>query len=366
MPLLHIQLYKLPYKKWNHFLNSLYALAISLMCFTFSAQATVVLQYHHIDATTPATTSTTPELFAEHLRWLKTNQFEVVPLPLIAEKIRKGEPLPDKTAVITFDDAYESIYSKAFPLLKQYGYPFTIFVDTASVGQHRSRTLTWDLLREMAKHKATLANHTVNHDHLVEKLPEESDSQWLKRISQDISTAEARIKEETGQNHQMFAWPYGESSPELEKLLVREGYLGFGQQSGAVSLLSNKAKLPRFPMGGTYGSMKSFPLKIESLPLPVITATPASAVAPINGKINNFRISLKPGQWSNSQIACYALGSNLEITWVNREKTALEITIPELPLGRSRVNCTSPGPEGRWFWYSKEWVRLTKDGRALD
>ncbi|MCL6269096.1 polysaccharide deacetylase family protein [Sansalvadorimonas sp. 2012CJ34-2] len=340
--------------------------AFSLLCLSMPASSTVVLQYHHIDATTPASTSTQPALFVEHLKWLKENGFTVHPLPAIAEKIRLGQALPDKSVVITFDDAYKSIYTEAFPILKEYDYPFTIFVDTLSVDERRNRALSWGQLREMAGNKASLANHTVSHDHLVEKKPGESTVQWLERIRKDLHIAENRIKEETGQNLKLFAWTFGESSPELEQLILEEGYLGFGQQSGPIGSHSNKAKLPRFPMGGGYGSMKNFPLKVRSLPLPVVSMFPETSVAPLNGQLGQLQLTLKPGQWSPSQIACYALGSNLDINWADKQKTVLDISLPDLPLGRSRVNCTSPGPDGRWFWFSKEWVRLTKDGKALD
>ena len=339
---------------------------ISLFILSGSAQATVILQYHHIDDSTPASTSTIPALFAEHLKWLQDNQFTVLHLPAVAELIRTGQPLPDKSAVITFDDAYESIHTKAFPLLKKYNYPFTIFIDTLSVDQKRNRALTWAQLREMGGNRATLANHTVNHAHLVEKLSGESTVQWLERVRNNLEAAEARIKEETGQNHRLFAWPYGESAPELEQLILENSYLGFGQQSGPVGSFSNKAKLPRFPMGGGYGSMKNFPLKVNSLPLPVISVSPETSVAPLNGQLGQLQLTLKSGQWSNTQIACYALGSNLQLDWTNKQKTTLDISLPDLPLGRSRVNCTSPGPDGRWFWFSKEWVRLNKEGKALD
>ena len=332
-----------------------------------AARAVVMLQYHHIDSSTPASTSTPPELFAEHLQYLKDNNFRVVPLPEITQKLRHNELLPDKTVVITFDDAYISIYKTALPLLRKHQFPFTVFVNTGAVDQKQSRTMTWEQLRELQKHGATLANHTVHHGHLVEREKGETTEQWVNRVSRELAAAEQRISSETGSNLKLMAWPFGESAPELEAMILGQGYLGFGQQSGAVSLLSNPAKLPRYPLGAGYGAMKNFPLKANSLPLPVISTSPDSGIAPRNGRIATLTLTLKPGNWSSDQIACYALGETLALTWLDKEKTLLRLKLPDqLPLGRSRVNCTSPGPDRRWYWFSQSWVRLTKDGKALD
>ncbi|CAM3456289.1 polysaccharide deacetylase family protein [Parendozoicomonas haliclonae] len=348
-------------------IKTLFSLTLALSLFSSMAQAVVVLQYHHIDDTTPKSTSTSPALFKEHLNWIKENNYRVAPLTEITDLLRTGQPLPDKTIVITFDDAFTSIYEQAFPALKEHNYPFTIFINTGSVDERHRRALSWKQLREMGEAGATLANHTIDHGHLVERLPDEKKQEWLDRIATELRTAEKRIKEETGQNHKLLAWPFGETTPELEQLVLNKGYIALGQQSGAVGLDSNKAKLPRYPMGAGYGSMKNFPLKAKSLALPVTSITPESSLAPTDGNLAPLQITLKPGQWNAGQIACYALGSTLDINWLDKQKTIFEIAMPSpLPLGRSRINCTAPGPEGRWFWFSKDWVRLTQDGQALD
>src|SRR5690625_4169900 len=92
----------------------------SLLALLWCAQlhATVVLQYHHVSDTTPPSTSVTPELFEQHLDYLAAEGFHVASLPEIVAKLKKDEALPDKTVVLTFDDAYSSVYDIAFPLMK--------------------------------------------------------------------------------------------------------------------------------------------------------------------------------------------------------------------------------------------------------
>src|SRR6187431_2593600 len=87
-------------------------------------QAAVVILYHHVSDTTPKSTSISPTQFEAQMDYLEKNNFSVVPLLELTEKLRKGESLPDKTVAISFDDSYVSVYDSAYPRLKKRGWPF--------------------------------------------------------------------------------------------------------------------------------------------------------------------------------------------------------------------------------------------------
>ena len=105
-------------------------LLLVILVATPPVQAAVVLQYHHISTETPASTSTSPEWFARHLNYLDEAGFDVVPLTELVEALRAGEPLPDKTAAITFDDGYLNNIERALPILEERGLPATVFMGT--------------------------------------------------------------------------------------------------------------------------------------------------------------------------------------------------------------------------------------------
>jgi peptidoglycan/xylan/chitin deacetylase (PgdA/CDA1 family) len=69
------------------------------------------------------------EALERQLRWIKENR-TVIPLARYAASLRGGEPVPDGSTVLTFDDGYENNYSLAFPLLRKLGLPATFFVAT--------------------------------------------------------------------------------------------------------------------------------------------------------------------------------------------------------------------------------------------
>ena len=255
----------------------------------------VILQYHHVSTTTPAVTSISPEQFVEHLEYLNKEGFSVWSLPKIIEYLQTDQQIPDKTVAITFDDAFTSIYDNAFPVLKKYNMPFTVFVATDPVDRRFGKIMNWKQLREMAASGATLANHTRTHSHVVERKQGKTEAVWLNRVRADIEYTQKRLKEETGQDVRYFAWPYGESVPVLRQMLKDMGYIGFGQQSGPVSPASDMANLPRFAISGNYTSISALRNRIYSLPMPLASESPDSPLITDNNP-PVLRVELTPGK----------------------------------------------------------------------
>lgn len=334
-----------------------------------ASQGAVILQYHHVSDTAPKSTSVTPKLFAEHLHYLEKNNFNILPLTKVTSLLKQGTNLPDKTVVITFDDAYKDIYNNAFPLLKQKGWPFTLFASTKPVDRRFGDFLDWPQIQEMVKHGAVIANHTTSHDHLVERLSNEKTDAWLSRIKRDITQTEQRIKEKTGQSVKHLAWPFGETVPDLQKMITGMGYIGLGQQSGAANPLSDFSLLPRYPMAASYAKMTNFVLKVNSLPLPVIEQIPTSTLISENNVKPKLQVTLGKGSFQKKQLRCYASnGGEMKVVWMDEQKTKFNVQANKpLPMGRSRYNCTAPSMSGkRYYWHSHSWLRLMPDGKAVN
>lgn len=82
--------------------------------------------------------------FEEHLDYFNKN-YSVVSLTSLTEQYRKGHRPSKPTIAITFDDGYENNFTNAFPLLKQYNFPATIFV-TAQALTKPNDALWYDAL----------------------------------------------------------------------------------------------------------------------------------------------------------------------------------------------------------------------------
>jgi len=337
------------------------SLYLSLALLSFSVHSAVVLQYHHVDNTTPTSTSISPELFEAHLEYIDENGYAVWPLPKLASQLKQGKEIPDKVVIISFDDAYSSVYNNAYPLLKARKMPFTAFVSTQAIEQNLKSFMTWKQLQEISKNNATIANHTHTHPHLVRQLKSEDKRAWLARVKREITTTQNLIEKHLGQAPKLLAYPYGEFTSEIEALVNEMGYVAFGQQSGAIGQGMPLTGLPRFPMTHRFGAMHQFKLKVSSLPFPAKQVSPPTRIigaAEQNALRERLIIRF---QEELSGISCFFEGKPLEIRQQGSEVNIRNM--PNLPVGRSRINCTSPSKQrNRFHWFSHFWMKPHADG----
>lgn len=321
----------------------------------------VILLYHHVADDTPAITSIKPEDFEQQLNYLADNDFQVWPLEKVVAALQSSDS-PDKVIAITFDDSYQSVYTEAFPRLKNRGWPFTIFVTTDAIDQGFNKQTSWDQLREMSRHGATIANHSASHDHLLIKRSKESRRQWRQRVSSDIEHAQQRIRTEIGHAPPLFAYPYGEYNAELSELVAGLGYTAFGQHSGAVGAYTDWFAVPRFPFAGVYSSLEDFATKVHTLPLPISHIDHPQNPLPHNMVKPTLKIRL--AEPLTATLQCYASGQGV-IDLSNNDQLLRIKATRDIPVGRSRYNCTARHSSGRFYWFSQPWIRLDKDNKWL-
>lgn len=330
-----------------------------------AAQSCVVLQYHHVSNDTPAITSVTPVQFNEHIDYLKTNNFTVMPLRKVVAALVNKTRLPDKCVSLTVDDAYASVYQNAWPAIKALHWPMTVFVNSESVDKGVASYMTWEQMREMSQHRVVFENHGHAHIHQIRRLPGESTAAWRDRISNDIRTAQQRITREIGDAPRLFAHPYGEYNAEVIQIIKAIGLTGFGQQSGPLWPDANNGALPRFPMNTRYAAMPGFRTKVNSLALPVVAAVPEDPLVPLRQWRPELTVTLAPGSYSRSALQCFVGGSNdVQLTWSNDHPAQFSVK-PNFDLrpGRNRTNCTLPSSlPGRFHWYSHNWFVRKADG----
>lgn len=344
-----------------------FSLPFVLFALLFSASVRaqlVILQYHHVSANTPASTSISPEGFAGHLLLLEQENMHVIDLGQALAKIRAGESLPEKSVAITFDDAYRSVYDNAYPLLKQRNWPFTVFVNTNAVDEQHGVVMDWKQLKELQDNGALIANHSAGHPYLIERPDGMTLEAWL---TQEVAEPEARLQKELGTSHKLLAYPYGEFDLEIIDWLAANGYLAFGQQSGPVGPMSHPQALPRFPASGIYANVKTLKTKLYTLALPV---PPTQLIEPVLAAENppTLAIHFPEVDLRPRQIQCFASGEGAISTQTEADNGVVNLTTrAENPIrgGRSRYNCTAPSVRhpGWYYWYSQLWINSAVKSR---
>jgi peptidoglycan/xylan/chitin deacetylase (PgdA/CDA1 family) len=314
-----------------------------------------MLIYHHVAEDTPRVSSVTAAEFRGHLQYLRDNNFQVIGLDVLIDQLKSGKPIADNAVVITFDDSYENNFTTAHPILQEFGYPYTIFISPGDIDKGTGPVMNWQQIKQMSEDGVLVANHAMWHEHMARPEPGESEADWLKRMRQSILDAERRIKEETGQNHQWLAYPYGEFSAKLEQLVQELGFIGIGQQSGAIGPLTKLTRIPRYPAAGQYADLKDLAQKLRTLAFPITDYLAADQV--ISANPPTLRLQLDITDFRKQQLRCFAGAEVLEPVWLNDNTFEVKAS-KALNRGRSRYNCTAPSlsKKGYFYWYSQPWL----------
>ncbi|WP_255210795.1 poly-beta-1,6-N-acetyl-D-glucosamine N-deacetylase PgaB [Methylogaea oryzae] len=175
--------------------------------------------------------------FESHFAWLKQQGYRVVSVQDVLDAADGKRSLPAKAVLLTFDDGYQSFYTKVFPLLKKYNYPATV----ALIGTWMDRSvkpdmpgdkqiLTWEQARELARSGLVeIASHSYGLHQGIPANPQgneqgaavarrynketgryEDDEAYRKRIHDAMEQSADFIFQNVGVRPRVMVWPYGE------------------------------------------------------------------------------------------------------------------------------------------------------------
>jgi len=183
-------------------------------------QTVPILCYHRFGTKT-SKLNVTPAAFEQQMEWLARNGYTVVTLARLARFLDGKEALPAKSVAITIDDGYRSSYEIAYPILRKYGFPATVFLYTDFVGA--SDAMSWAQMKDMTSSGlVTIQPHSKSHANLTQRLPNETDARYRDRIRREVDTPVTVIKERLSAPSFTFAYPYGDVNEYVVDLLVKD------------------------------------------------------------------------------------------------------------------------------------------------
>lgn len=194
------------------------------------ADRAIVLMYHSIVSRpgrdTLRSTYVTPGMFRFQMWYLKVAGFKVVSLREIRDLVGGAES-DERIVALTFDDGFRDFYENAYPVLKAYGYPSTVFLVSDLIGKEnlwddqkrgRKRLLDWDTIMEMKDGGVSFGSHTRTHPFLS-RLPED-------QLNDEVAGSKDVLEERLRSNVEFFCYPYGDHNEKVLDAVVRAGYLG--------------------------------------------------------------------------------------------------------------------------------------------
>lgn len=211
------------------------------------ATGATLLIYHRVGGGTTDELDLPTPAFARQVDLLEGH--DVLSLDDALDRLAAGDERP--SVVLTFDDGFDDVHANAWPLLRERGLPFTVYlasgyVDRTMVWEGSTargaagRGMSWRQLEEMvASGLCTIGNHTHTHvgpDHLTE---------------QDVDACTDAVERHLGVRPAHFTYPWGIPVPRMEPALrsrfrsVSTGLLGRNPPRG------DQMRLARVPVRAT-------------------------------------------------------------------------------------------------------------------
>ena len=224
----------------------------------------LVLEYHAVSETWPAALAVRPAQLREQLEWLVARGYTGA---TFSDAVASGPS--ERTLVVTFDDAYLSVFELARPILASLGLPGTVFVvtDFADSGrplnwprsknwrggayEHELRGMTWPHLGELAESGWEIGSHTRTHPRLTQ-LPDDA-------LARELRESREACERALGRPCSSLAYPFGDFDA---RVAARAGEAGY--RAAATERLGPPDPL-RWPRVGIYraDSLARFRLKVS-------------------------------------------------------------------------------------------------------
>ena len=193
--------------------------------------------------------------FCGYLRYLHDNGWQVIDLATFLRGMTEPESLPERAALITFDDGYRSNLMVALPCLQRFGYPAVIFVPTEFIGgrnafdadiEPEEAICDWNDLRELERCGVSVQSHGVSHRAFSELDPAEQE--------EEARQSKAVLEAGLGKPIEVFSYPYGDDGVDpqrLREMLKRVGYRAACLYKGGPNSvpITNPYRLTRLAMG---------------------------------------------------------------------------------------------------------------------
>ena len=185
-----------------------------------------VLGYHRFSTQSkPSDMVTRTPRFREEMQMLADSDVAVISVDDFLAWKRGEKNIPDPSVVITVDDGYDSIYEEAFPVLNEFGFPFTFFIYTNFLGGG-GRTLTVEEIKEMMEHGGTLGSHSVSHPYVgkVRSEREKGPEAYAKFLRKEMVESARILEERIGVRPTIYAYPGGYYSEDMFEMADEAEY----------------------------------------------------------------------------------------------------------------------------------------------
>ncbi|MFH1761965.1 MAG: polysaccharide deacetylase family protein [bacterium] len=163
--------------------------------------------------------------FREQMEFLKINGYNTIAADDIFAFIKGGSPIKSGSVMLTFDDGRKSLWTVAYPLLKEYGFKATAFIIPGCIGTARKKypVVSWEEVKIMHEDGIMdFQSHTLNHDLNLGEISPENEAIVMDSFVKSKSMIEERLP---GKKVIHLCYPYGIGSKKSVELSKKAGYV---------------------------------------------------------------------------------------------------------------------------------------------
>lgn len=203
-----------------------------------------ILTFHALDSLDPPL-SFPPTLFRMAMQRLHRLGYRAHRIADLAADLRAGRSWPERSFAVTFDDGYESVYREGFPVLRELGFPATVFVNVAENGRplpsmYERPCLSWSQIHEMHEAGLEIGAHSVSHPDLTRLSPD--------LVESEATRSRQMIEDSIGAPVTSFAYPFGQYNTEVRAIVGRHFEAACTTGLGEATPYSDPLALPRLEM----------------------------------------------------------------------------------------------------------------------
>ena len=219
-----------------------------------------VIGYHDLAEGLPETAMRIhPSKFRKQMETIRRLGIRVISMEEFIGWKKNGSRIPEKALLITFDDGWKSVYTDAFPVLREFGYPYTLFLYQNYV-DGGGRALTTPMIQEMIKAGGvSIGSHSVSHAYpmTVKSYRKKGAAIFDAYLRKEMGESKRFLEAKFPLKVASYAYPGGFFTEEMIQLGDEFGYAcRFTVLPGKVKRSLPDATLPRYIIHGNYD--KSF------------------------------------------------------------------------------------------------------------
>jgi len=166
--------------------------------------------------------------FAAQMAFLKGFGYQVLDPHQVLACVCGEQPIPPRAVALTFDDGYANFVNYALPVLRNQGFPATVYAVSGRIGEQAQwfaqdpgrpipALMSAAQLRAIRASGITVGSHTVSHLKLATATPERQ--RW------ELIDSKACLEDLLGAEVEHLCYPYGSFSLDTVRAAAAAGYL---------------------------------------------------------------------------------------------------------------------------------------------